>query len=226
MRESAEVGAGLSALAARDGAAVFWPVRLQGAPGLPGLAGAGVAAGFLGAVWLAAGGMPAQLGEALFFAVSLGLVVELAALIPRAAQRDLDALGPELTLPEALRARLRAALLRYPAGDVAVNAALGAAVGAGHVLLTGPGWPVAPVDWVLAAGTLALWAMMMQTGALLVANARLFAQLGRGGVRVEVLSPHRLRPFAHAALRPMLLIMALLAAYPLMLLGEIGRAHV
>ncbi|MGY6409815.1 MAG: hypothetical protein ACXIUV_02130 [Alkalilacustris sp.] len=214
--------ADLRALAVRDGTAVFWPVRLRAALGLAGLAGAGVAAAFLGAVWVAAGGPPERLGEALFFAVSLGLVVELAALIPRASQGDLDALGPEVTVPAALRARLRAALLCHDGRDVGVNAVVGAAIGAAHVAFAGPGWPAAPEEWVLAGGTVALWAMMVQTGALLVANARLFAQLGRSAVRVEVLSPHRLRPFASAALRPMLLIMALLAAYPLMLLGAGG----
>ncbi|MCC6000447.1 MAG: hypothetical protein JJU19_06215, partial [Pararhodobacter sp.] len=45
---------------------------------------------------------------------------------------------------------------------------------------------------------------------------------GRTGVRVEVLAPDRLRPFATVALRPMLLVMVLLAAYPLMLLGPDG----
>ncbi|MCC5983545.1 MAG: hypothetical protein JJU42_04175 [Rhodobacteraceae bacterium] len=218
-------------LAARAEAAVFWPVWLRQRLAVPGLVGAMVAAMFLLAVWVAAGGWRAGalrteiVGEALFFALSLGLIMELAALIPRSAQDDLEVLARELTIDDALRKRLHAALVRYPAGDVAVNAGIGAALGAVHVALTGPGWSgltADPVAALLAIGTVALWAMMVQTGSLLVENARLFASLGRTAVRVEVLAPDRLRPFATVALRPMLLVMVLLAAYPLMLLGSDG----
>lgn len=229
---SAPDAASFEQLAERADAPVFWPVRLQQWLVLPGLAGGMVAVLFLLAVWIAAGGdwrsaalQSGSVGEALFFAVSLGLLMELAALIPRAAQGDLDALATELTLEDALRDRLRSALLRYRAGDLAVNSGVGAVIGAVHVALTAPGWSGVqndPVTAVLALGTVSLWTMMAQTGSLLVANAQLFAYLGRSAVQVEILAPDRLRPFATAALRPMLLIMALLAAYPLMLLGSEG----
>lgn len=217
--------------AARAEAAVFWPVWLRRRLPVPGLAGTTVAAAFLLAVWVAAGAwregalQTERVGEALFFALSLGLILELAALIPRLAQDDLDVLAPELTIDDTLRQRLRSALVRYPAGDVAVNTAIGLALGAVHVALTEPGWSGLsgdPVAALLAIATLALWAMMVQTGSLLVENARLFATLGRTAVRVVVLSPDRLRPFATVALHPMLLIMVLLGAYPLMLLGSDG----
>ncbi len=63
---------------------------------------------------------------------------------------------------------------------------------------------------------------MMQTGALVVGNAQLFAALGAQATRAAPLTPERLHPFLRAALRPMLLIMSLLAAYPLMLLAQPG----
>ena len=223
--------ANLIPLAMRADEAVFWPVWLRQRLALPGFVGATVAAAFLLAVWIAAGArglgeLPTEtVGEALFFALSLGLIMELAALIPRSAQDDLDVLASDLTIDDALRQRLHSALIRYPASDVAVNAAMGGALGAVHVALTGPGWSGLkgdPVAALLAIATLALWAMMVQTGSLLVVNARLFASLGRTAVRVEVLSPDKLRPFAAVALRPMLLVMVLLAAYPLMLLGSDG----
>jgi len=131
--------------------------------------------------------------------------MELAVLIPRAAQGDLDVLATELTMEDALRRRVRAALLRYPAGDVAVSSGVGAAIGAVHVALTAQGWSGVlsdPFAVLLALGTVALWAMMAQTGSLLVANAQLFACLGRTAVRVEILAPDRLRPFTTGALRP------------------------
>ncbi len=218
----------LQGLGDRADAPVFWPLRLQQRHALPGLAGSIVAVSFLLLAWAAAGGLriapldTGQVGEALFFALSLGLIVELAALIPRAAQGDLDALASELTIELTHIERLKAALIRYQTGDVAVNATIGLAIGVLHVALLGSGWAAAsgdPLAIVLALGTVALWAMMVQTGTLFVANARLFARLGRSGVRVEILMLDRLRPFASAALRPMLLVMVLLAAYPLMLLG-------
>ena len=217
--------------AERAEAAVFWPVWLRQRLAAPGLVGTTVAAAFLLAVWVAAGGgrsgalQTEIVGEALFFALSLGLIMELAALIPRSAQDDLDVLARELTIDDTLRKRLHSALVRDPVSDVAVNTAVGIALGAMHVALTEPGWSGLtgdPVAALLAIGTMALWAMMVQTGSLLVENARLFAALGRTAVRVDVLSPDRLRPFATVALRPMLLVMVLLAAYPLMLLGSDG----
>lgn len=218
-------------LVARADAPVFWPLRLRRRLGRAGLAGGIVAVAFLLLAWAAAGGwrpggMPTgQVGEALFLALSLGLIVELAALIPRSAQDDLDALAGELTIDRASFGRLRASLIRYPSGDVAANAAIGLVIGLGHVTLIGSGGAVLsgdPLAAVLALGTVALWAMMVQTGTLLVANARLFAQLGRCGARVELLVLDRLSPFATAALRPMLLVMVLLAAYPLLLLDVEG----
>ena len=214
----------------RAEAPVFWPVRLRQWLGMPGLAGSTVAAGFLGAIWLAAGGgwpsaevvRSGDIGNALFFALSLGLIIEFAATIPRAAQRDMDALSAELTVDDDVTNRLRQALARYSRRDSAANAVMGAAIGAGHVALTAPGWtgvPGDPVAAVLSLGTVLLWALMVQTGAVLVTNALMFATIGRDATRVEIHALDRLRPFATAALRPMLLIMALLAAYPLMLLG-------
>ncbi len=221
----------LQRLGDRADAPVFWPLRLQQRHALPGLAGSIVAVSFLLLAWAAAGGVhlasldTGQVGEALFFALSLGLIFELAALIPRAAQGDLDALASELTIEQSHIERLKAALIRYNTGDVAVNSTIGLAIGVLHVAMLGPGWAALsddPLAIVLALGTVALWAMMVQTGTLFVANARLFARLGRSGVRVEILMLDRLRPFASAALRPMLLVMVLLAAYPLMLLGTAG----
>ena len=215
-------------LAERTDTPVFWPLRLQRRLARPGLAGSIVATAFLLMFWAAAGGWREDalrtelVGEALFFALSLGLIIELAALIPRSAQDDLRALAGELTIDKALRKRLHAALIRYPSGDVVANTAIGLAIGVIHALLTETGWAALsgdPAAGVLALGTLALWAMMVQTGSLLVANARIFALLGRSAVRVEPLLIERLRPFASAAMRPMLLVILLLAAYPLMLFG-------
>ncbi len=213
----------LAIQAARADAPRFWPLRLQRIPAAAGLC---TAMGLLVLFWgLAGPEWPpmdmADAGTSLFFALSLALLLELAALIPRAAQRDFDVLAPALSLDGAQRSRLRRALVRYERGALWLNGLIGIVVGIGHVALTGGGWGAAmrdPLELAFAFCTLALWGLMAQTGSVLVANALLFAELGQRNARVDILAIDRLRPFATAALRPMLLIMSLLAAYPLMLL--------
>ncbi|MCC5988837.1 MAG: hypothetical protein JJT95_14250 [Pararhodobacter sp.] len=212
----------------RAGAMLFWPVHLRQWLGLPGLAGAVLApvvlatllalehTGGLGAVLAAPD--PTALGRALFFAFSLALLVEFAAHIPLAAQRDLDALAGELTLDATEQARLRAALIRQDGGLTALYALLGATLGLAHAW-AGVGLTAAPG---VALGTVLLWSLMVQTGLQLVSNAQLFAALGAHASQPDPLAPDRLYPFVRAALRPMLLIMSLLAAYPLMLLATPG----
>ncbi|MCC6006850.1 MAG: hypothetical protein JJU40_04145 [Rhodobacteraceae bacterium] len=221
----------LQAQAERAQAPRLWAVRIgEGRARAPlvGLLIGGVVLGAHALAGLAVPGAPhpaeaGQLGTALFFALSLAMVVSLAGVLPRAALRDLDALRGQLALADGDIARLRSALVRYPRRDMALNAGAGAAIGVLHAWLGlwagADPLPLAPTI-LPAALTVILWALMMQTGVVLVANARLFSALGADAAQVEVLAVYRLRPFANAALRPMLLIMALLAAYPLMLLGE------
>lgn len=214
--------------AERADAPLFWPVRLRRWLGPPGLAGMALALALLAAILALdhPGGVAGTLatpdlvalGRALFFALSLGLLIEFAAHIPLSAQRDLDALASELTLTVPQQARLRAALIRQEGQQTALYAALGGAAGlvhgwAGLGLTTLPG---------AALGTVLLWSLMVQTGAQLVMNAQLFARLGAEAIRPDPLMPQRLYPLVRAALRPMLLIMSLLAAYPLTLLATPG----
>ena len=218
------------ALAHRARAPVFWPVWLRRAVRLPGLAGLATGLGVLalilvldhpgGIAGALAAPQPLAWGRALFFALSLALLVEFAAHIPLAAQGDLEALGGELTLSAAERARLSAALVGQEGWVTAAYAGLGAVLGLVHAGF-GVGFTAAPG---VALGTVLLWSLMVQTGVQLVGNAQLFAALGAQATRPAPLAPERLYPFVRAALRPMLLIMSLLAAYPLMLLARPGWA--
>ncbi|MGY6710220.1 MAG: hypothetical protein ACXIVF_18010 [Rhizobiaceae bacterium] len=218
--------------AARADAGLFWPVRLQLAVG--GIGRSGVV--LLAAVILALmavehpGGIGAVLhtadatvlGEALFFGVSLALLLEFAGYIPRAAQNDLAALHDQLSLDAAERTRLKAALTRMHGSDTLLLGGVGASLGILHSWLSGD---IALEEMRVngfAVATIILWSLMFQTGGVLVANAQLFAALGSQAAKVEPLSMRRLHPLVQAALRPMLLISSLLAAYPLMLLGTPG----
>lgn len=222
----------LDAHAARADAALFWPVRLQIWAGGVGRCGAlllvvVVAAlltvehpGGLGAVPVAPDAT--VIGEALFFGVSLALLLEFAGYIPRAAQNDLEALGSELTVDAAELLRLKAALARTNGLDTLIFGGIGVGLGIVHAWLSGDLGLEAGAITGFGVATVILWSLKFQTGALLVANAQLFATLGSQAARVEPLSTRRLSPLVQAALRPMLLIMSLLAAYPLMLLGTPG----
>jgi len=215
--------------AARADAPVFWPVRLQCAVGGVGRVGPVLMLAVL-AILLAAehpGGLgqvivnpdASAIGEALFFAVTLALLLEFAGLIPRAAQQDLDALQSELTLEATEQARLRAALTRRLDGkSTLLYAGIGAVFGLVHAWYGGGLAGDAGLVNGFAVATVILWLLMFQTGAVLVTNAQLFAALGAQATKVEPFAPQRLYPFVQAALRPMLLIMSLLAAYPLTLM--------
>jgi hypothetical protein len=206
--------------AARADAPLFWPVRLQRAVGGVGRIAPVLLVAVL-AMLLAAehpGGLGAVfanpdatvIGEALFFAVTLALLIEFSGLIPRATQRDLDALSSELTLDATEQARLRDALTRRLDGkSTLLFAGIGAGLGLVHVWLGGELGTGLVSGFALA--TVILWLLMFQTGAVLVTNAQLFAALGAQATRVEPFAPQRLYPFVQAALRPMLLIMSLLA---------------
>lgn len=222
----------LDAHAARADAGLFWPVRLQTWAGGVGRCGALLLVvvvavllavehpGGLGAVPVAPD--PTVIGEALFFGVSLALLLEFAGYIPRAAQKDLEALGSELTIDQAEQSRLKAALTRTNGLDTLIFGGIGVGLGIVHAWLSGDLGLEAGAITGFGVATVILWSLMFQTGALLVANAQLFATLGSQAARVEPLSMRRLSPLVQAALRPMLLIMSLLAAYPLMLLGTPG----
>ena len=80
---------------------------------------------------------PIAWGRALFFALSLALLVEFAAHIPLAAQRDPAALRGALILDPAQHARLSAALVEQAPRVTAMHAALGAGLGLAHA---GLGW--------------------------------------------------------------------------------------
>lgn len=215
--------------AARAEAPLFWPVRLQCAVGGVGRVGPVLMLVVL-AILLATehpGGLGAVLanpnttaiGEALFFAVTLALLLEFAGLIPRAAQRDLDSLENELTLDAAEQGRLRAALIcRLDGKSTLLFAGIGAGLGLIHAWYGGGLGNDSGLVNGFAVATVILWLLMFQTGAVLVTNAQLFAALGAQATMVEPFAPQRLYPFVQAALRPMLLITSLLAAYPLTLL--------
>jgi hypothetical protein len=131
---------------------------------------------------------------------------------PRAAARDLAGLRPILDCGDEEYAALRREALS--AGHSIAAGLLGAAVGLGVVLInvwaaprTGMRWPSAhpfassvQLAWSIAL-TASLFALMGRLALGSIRVSRLFAELGRQRVRLRLLDPGSLQPFARRGLR-------------------------
>jgi len=72
----------------------------------------------------------------------------------------------------------------------------------------------------ISLGTLLTWFVLMHVASAFVANARLFAQLGREHIRIDLLNTHLLNPFGTIAWLPSLGLMGTQMVYPLMSIGS------
>ncbi len=218
----------------RADAPLFWLVWLgQYIPRVPGILGL-VGAGLVVAFFVIAGAVPtvppadwgpgdlARVGTALFFSLSIGLLLELGSRLFPMAARELSALAPLLSMDEQLHQSLITALSRYPVGRLLTMSLIGTLVGLLHATLLGH-WAWSDghgsARWPLGLATLLIWVLMFQIASVLIHNAALFSALGRHALRVDLLNAHRLLPFGRAALRPTLFLLGLQALYPLTLLG-------
>ncbi len=212
---------------------VLWPLRLRRRLQWPvGLSGLLVFVLWLGlfallAPWPAdAAGVTSldveRLGSALFFALSIAFLLEIAGIVLPAAQRDISELRPLLRLPDDEFQRLRDGLVRYSPYRLRVVSSLGVLIGLGHAHMLGnlslQAEP-AGLSLAFALATVAIWVLMMQLASPLIRNAGLFSALGRDYTRLDLYNPHHLLPYGRAALRPILLLLGLQALYPLITLG-------
>ena len=156
-------------------------------------------------------------GSALFFGVSIGILAGFSTPVFNGTANDLESLAPVLPYDSDDRALMRKALLREPPGTIAVQTVIGIAFGLGHSVLLGHHQQAALFILSQATPTILLWVLMFWTVPSLLRNASLFSALGRVAVP-DLLRPSRHAAFGAAALRPVLLIVGLLCAYPLLLI--------
>ena len=159
------------------------------------------------------------LGNALFFAVSFGILTAFTKPVYRGGAADLRALKPVLPLPEADLECLARGLTRATGRQLSLSIAIGLGVGIVHASIA---WQV---DGALvyvasqATATISLWVFMFTTLSKLILNAALFSRLG-ALAEPDLLRPSRQAPFGHAAIRPGLFLIGILCAFPLLFVGD------
>ncbi len=219
---------------------LFWTLRLKRALGLR--------AGMMGAfsfllvlsVLALSGVLPleppsswsrqhlATIGNALFFSLSIGYLLEMTLHVLPASRDDLQSLSPVLSLEEATTDRLLVSLSRYGGHRLVIPTLIGGLIGVIHAGLLGHFESLTTdrllrsTDMAFSAMTVVIWVLMMQVATVLSENARLFSELGDKAAIVDLLSPDDLQPFGRNALRPMLFILGLQTLYPLTMLGGSG----
>ena len=193
------------------------------------LVGGGLLVALLGLFWLSGALEITDNGSvfnvALFFSLMVAYMVPVFDFISSRTSRALDELSPWLSAEPQRVARWRRHIARKPKGLRLFYALMGFSFGAGHLLLLYRDNLVGlidgfnPVERAINFGTLLVWMVTTLTVAALVHNAVVFARLARS-IRIEPLHGRRLRPFADAAIYPTLVVIGILALFPLLLLSE------
>lgn len=159
------------------------------------------------------------LGGGLFFGASVAIVAGFSRPVLHAAAMDLKQLAPVLPMSEtALRTAARA-LSRMTTRTQWLLMLTGLASGLMHSWLLGHHRALPAFATTQYLNTTLLWVVMILTVTPLISNARLFATLGKMA-KPDLLRPTRHSAFGSAALRPALLLIALLCAYSLLFLGD------
>lgn len=219
-----------------------FPIRRPALPGarwLLALALAGVLVAFFQAC-----GVFAQLGEprsasapepswaaALFFTAILAYIVPTFGYISERTINAIDALRPALMAAPGQVDAWRDRVYRKPVRWLVIVLTIGLLSGTLHnVLLYGSFDALwrhgfgSPPEFAIVVGTVLVWLFVTTVVAALLDNAILLAGLARH-VRVRLLDPLRLRPFAAVAVISTLAIIGAQAAFPIMNLdGDIPTA--
>jgi hypothetical protein len=164
------------------------------------------------------------LGAALFYAASIGIIAGFAAPVLRSAARDLVSLAPVLPLPADEVAMLGRALCRETRRELLRYSVMAIVAGLVHSYLLGHHHMPALYAITQFVPTVLIWIGMFWTVAPLIRNAELFSRLGRIA-EPDLLRPSRHAAFGAAALRPALFIIAILCAYPLLVVVGDGGLY-
>lgn len=167
----------------------------------------------------------APANAAVFFAVILAYIVPIFHLIVARSEEAFDDLVPFMDAPAQSIAAWRRSIRTRTQGSQLRLAALGLAAGLAHNLaLTSPVglWRVfstSPADAAVICGTMLVWLFMTTVIFGLIENARVFARLA-SHVRIDLLQPRALTPFARVAVISTLAIIGAQAAFPILWITE------
>ena len=171
---------------------------------------------------------------ALFFSAMTAYMVPVFHFISSRNSKALDELSAWLTAPPEQIARWRVHIVSKPKSWLLLYGAVGGVAGIGHLLLLyGDQWRQMFAGWgfllsnrsfdsaelAVNLGTLLVWIVNTLALSALVHNAVVFARIARN-ISIDPLHSRRLRPFADAAIYPTLVVIGILALFPLLLLSE------
>ncbi len=159
------------------------------------------------------------LGNALFFGVSIGILLGSASPVLRGGARDLDALRSVLPIPDASYQCLQTGMTRVPRSASMVLLAIGLLLGLAHNVLLNHHRLAMPFVLIQMGMTLLLWVSMLTIVPKLVQNALLFSRLG-ALAQPDLLRPSRHAAFGSAALRPALFLVGIVCAYGFLIIGD------
>jgi hypothetical protein len=164
--------------------------------------------------------------NACFFAFINAYVLTMTAGVVERMQLALDQLRPELELSAEEFDRTRQSISGAPIRVLVGVALLGLAAGLIHNTLLWYSQDDGSVTttWFFAssASTIMTWFFMLHCIAAMIRNARLFDELGKNRIRIDLLRPAQVEPFGVAAWLPATALMGTQIAYPLLSLGGLN----
>lgn len=159
------------------------------------------------------------LGNALFFGLSMGIIVGCQDAVLSGAKRDLEALKEVLPLSSDDWHIVHRGLDRMQTGTTVKLCITGVILGLAHNYLLDHHLHRSPFIWTQGGSTLLLWLLMMVATTKMVQNAILFSRLGASALP-DLLRPSRHAAFGSAALRPGIFLIGLVCSYGLLAIGD------
>jgi hypothetical protein len=172
------------------------------------------------------GARDSSASAALFFCVLLAYIVPVFHLISERTVRALAELRTHRTADPGQIERLQARIHRKPRHWFGIVLGIGAAAAVLHNLLLegsrsglAPGARRSNADVAVMLGTTLTWLTMTLVVSALMDNARQLARLARD-VRIHLLDPEPLRPFASIAVSSTLALIGAQAAFPILIVAD------
>lgn len=160
---------------------------------------------------------------AIFFSLIIAYIVPVFSFITEKSLQALDDLRPSLDLGAEDFEKLRATLNSASKRTTALQLLGGLSLGIIHLSYIRGSVPMAFADamassegMITTLGALLVWMVMTSVISMLVKQTTLFARLGASNVRISLLSPRKLLPFARVSISSSLAVIGALALFPLM----------
>lgn len=160
---------------------------------------------------------------AIFFSLIIAYIIPMFSFITEKSQQALEELRPNLELNDAdfetARARLDSSTMRATTAHLLTGISFGIA----HLSYLRGSVPEVFVEatksvegFASTLGAILVWLVMTSVISMLIQQTVQFAQLGANNVRISLLNPRTLLPFARVSISSSLAVIGALALFPLM----------